>query len=252
MTPSERRLEILEYLNEYPSTIKELADKFKVTTMTIRRDLKYFENQEIIDISNGKVKVRDGVGFEATYLTKADQNILQKRKIGEKASSIIRDGDVVYIDCGTTCKYVAEAIVKNDKQITVFTTSLLVTNVLMHARNIELYMVPGKYREKSVGFIGHLAIDFVNKLQFDIAFMGAEGLDISFGISTPNLEEVTTKKAVVNASKKFVLVTDSSKFYKKTLGSYADIDQLYCVITDNSADLEFIEFEKKGINIIYV
>src|SRR5699024_9911596 len=133
---------------------------------------------------------------EESYVLKKDKMIAEKIKIAKKAVEYINDGDVIYIDCGTTCSQIAEELAKLDKNVTVFTSSILAINALFPATNIELYMLPGKYRDKSIGFIGHMTIEFVKKLYFDKAFMGTEGIDVEYGISLPNLEEGTTKEAI--------------------------------------------------------
>ena len=169
MNASERKIEILKLLKEGSMTLDELAKKFNVSVMTIRRDLRKFENQDVILISQGTVYLNKSVGSEESYILKKDKMIAEKIRIAQKAIEYINDGEVVYIDCGTTCAQIAEELAKSNKNVTVMTSSILVVNALFMAENIDLCMLPGKYREKSIGFIGDLTIDFVRKFYFDKA-----------------------------------------------------------------------------------
>ena len=191
MNASERKIEILKLLKEGSMTLDELAKKFNVSVMTIRRDLKKFEDQDVILISQGTVYLNKSVGSEESYILKKDKMIAEKIRIAQKAIEYINDGEVVYIDCGTTCAQIAEELAKSNKKITVMTSSILVVNALFMADNIDLYMLPGKYREKSIGFIGDLTIDFVRKFYFDIRnFLNiAELIDENYVVYAENGED---------------------------------------------------------------
>lgn len=132
------------------------------------------------------------------------------------------------------------------------TSSILVVNALFMAENIDLCMLPGKYREKSIGFIGDLTIDFVRKFYFDKAFMGAEGIDTEYGISLPHLEEGLTKQAIARQANTVFVVTDHSKFSLKTLYSYADYNDIDYIITDSNPDFNMSSFENEKIKIVKV
>ena len=252
MNASERKIEILKLLKEGSMTLDELAKKFNVSVMTIRRDLKKFEDQDVILISQGTVYLNKSVGSEESYILKKDKMIAEKIRIAQKAIEYINDGEVVYIDCGTTCAQIAEELAKSNKKVTVMTSSILVVNALFMAENIDLYMLPGKYREKSIGFIGDLTIDFVRKFYFDKAFMGAEGIDTEYGISLPHLEEGLTKQAIARQATTVFVVTDHSKFSLKTLYSYADYNDIDYIITDSNPDFNMSSFENDKIKIVKV
>lgn len=252
MNASERKIEILKLLKEGSMTLDELAKKFNVSVMTIRRDLKKFEDQDVILISHGTVYLNKSVGSEESYILKKDKMIAEKIRIAQKANEYINDGEVVYIDCGTTCAQIAEELAKSNKKVTVMTSSILVVNALFMAENIDLYMLPGKYREKSIGFIGDLTIDFVRKFYFDKAFMGAEGIDTEYGISLPHLEEGLTKQAIARQANTVFVVTDHSKFSLKTLYSYADYNDIDYIITDSNPDFNMSSFENDKIKIVKV
>ena len=252
MNASERKVEILKLLKEGSMTLDELAKKFNVSVMTIRRDLKKFEDQDVILISQGTVYLNKSVGSEESYILKKDKMIAEKIRIAQKAIEYINDGEVVYIDCGTTCAQIAEELAKSNKKVTVMTSSILVVNALFMAENIDLYMLPGKYREKSIGFIGDLTIDFVRKFYFDKSFMGAEGIDTEYGISLPHLEEGLTKQAIARQANTVFVVTDHSKFSLKTLYSYADYNDIDYIITDSNPDFNMSSFENDKIKIVKV
>ena len=97
MNASERKIEILKLLKEGSMTLDELAKKFNVSVMTIRRDLKKFEDQDVILISQGTVYLNKSVGSEESYILKKDKMIAEKIRIAQKAIEYINDGEVVYI-----------------------------------------------------------------------------------------------------------------------------------------------------------
>ena len=113
MNASERKIEILKLLKEGSMTLDELAKKFNVSVMTIRRDLKKFEDQDVILISQGTVYLNKSVGSEESYILKKDKMIAEKIRIAQKAIEYINDGEGVYIDCGTTCAQIAEELAKS-------------------------------------------------------------------------------------------------------------------------------------------
>ena len=146
---------------------------------------------------------------------------------------------------------VAEELAKTKKNVIVFTNSILVANTLFSVSSVELYMLPGKFRDKTMGFIGNFTIEFMRRFYFDKCFMGTEGIDLEHGISTPYMEDGNTKRCAIEKSKRIFIVTDHTKFGLKTSYSYVDVSDADYIIT-NDSDVDTTPYEDKGVKIIKV
>lgn len=251
MDASERKIEILKLLKKGPLEVDALSRTFNVSTMTVRRDLRKFDEQGLVYVSNGKAFLCESVSSEESYVLKKDKMISEKIHIAKKANEFINDNDVIYLDCGTTCNMVAEELAKTKKNVIVFTNSILVANTLFSVSSVELYMLPGKFRDKTMGFIGNFTIEFMRRFYFDKCFMGTEGIDLEHGISTPYMEDGNTKRCAIEKSKRIFIVTDHTKFGLKTSYSYVDVSDADYIIT-NDSDVDTTPYEDKGVKIIKV
>ena len=150
----------------------DLAEKFSVSTMTIRRDLATFEKQGIITTTYGGAYLNQGTAIEPDFYLKEKENVEIKSKMGIKACNLIEDGDSIIIDCGTTTVEVAKSLIVLDfKRLTVITNSLVVANILYDNSNVNLILAPGNYDKKSMGFISPLTSDFLKGFNADKAFL---------------------------------------------------------------------------------
>jgi len=253
MNPASRKLKILEYLQKNGSVdVAFLAEKLGVSTMTIRRDFSEFEKQNIITVTHGGAILNEGLATEYTYNVKISQMPDEKKSIGKAAALMIKKGDSIFIDCGTTPAEAAKALMKV-KDITVITNNILAVNILLHYPDLKLIMVPGDFRYKSMGFIGALAIDFAKRIRFDLMFLGAEGFEHSFGVSTQNMEDALTKNAFIQSAERVVLLADRTKLGKKTLFNIAQIQDINTIITGSKAsETELQKIRDKGVEIITV
>lgn len=253
MNAAGRRLHLLEILKrEKTVNITGMAEEFNVSTMTIRRDFKILEEQGLVKTTHGGAILNDSLTMEQSYSVKQKQMVDEKRKIGLAAARIVKPGDSVIIDCGTTPKEVAVGLL-NIKNITIFTNSILAANVLMQSRDIELIMIPGTFRQKSMGFIGPMAIDFISSIRVDYVFLGVEGIELKQGVSTPNIDDALTKRALVQVSKKRIVVADASKIGKNTLTTIAPLEQIDTIVTcDNMPPKCAEELKSKGTNLLLV
>ncbi|HBB6754619.1 TPA: DeoR/GlpR transcriptional regulator, partial [Citrobacter freundii] len=121
--------------------VNELAEKFGVTKMTIRRDLSFFEKQGIVKTTYGGAYLTSGASVEPSFQLKSVQMVDDKHLIGQKAAELVEDGDTIIIDCGTTLLAFAQFLF--DKKIMVITNSIPVVNLLKGRRGIKLIVAPG-------------------------------------------------------------------------------------------------------------
>ncbi len=253
MNAAGRRIYILDILKEKKTVdLIDMAEKFNVSAMTIRRDFKILEEQGTITIIHGGAVLNDGLAIEQSYYVKQEQMVREKQKIGLAAAKAVNPGDAVFIDCGTTPKEVAVGLL-NVKDIIIFTNSILAANILSQSSNNKLIMVPGVFRQKSMGFIGPMAIDFISRIRLDCVFLGVEGIELKLGISTPDIDDALTKKALVEVSKKRIVVADSTKIGKSTLISIAPLEQINTIVTCDSIPTKYAEdLRKTGVDLLLV
>ncbi|MEG0474783.1 MAG: DeoR/GlpR family DNA-binding transcription regulator, partial [Carnobacterium sp.] len=212
-------------------TTKELADELSVSMMTINRDLKELAKWEEIQLVHGGAIYREDASLENPISIKEEVNIYEKKMIAKFCRTLVKPGSSVFIETGTTTLAVARELF-NIENCQFYTNSLLVMNSLAKFEDIQLHCVPGKYRDLSKGFLGLETSDFVKNFNFDIAFIGTEGITVNSGITLPNGEDAFTKKNIMKQSRKNVLVADHKKFGLSYLHKVGEITDFDMIVTD--------------------
>ncbi|OON40087.1 transcriptional regulator [Izhakiella australiensis] len=232
MKQATRQIYILEQIKVHGEvSSKDLAEKLNVSTMTISRDLKELTKSGNIELTHGGAVLHGIDMSEHSMSIKEGVNIEGKKKIARYCKSLIKPGDSIFIETGTTTLFVAKEIFRNtDSKF--YTNSLLVHNALSKYENILLYSVPGKYRALSKGFLGIQTINYVQDFSFDIAFIGTEGISVEGDITLPNEEDAYTKKAIIKNAKKVIIVADASKFGLMHKYRAAKLDDIDMIVTD--------------------
>lgn len=221
----------------------ELAAELSVSMMTINRDLKEISTWGDIQLVHGGAVYRGENALENPISIKEEVSVQEKKQIGKFCRSLVKPGSAVFIETGTTALAVAREIFTIEG-CQFYTNSLLVLNSLSKYEGIHLHSVPGKYRELSKGFLGLETADFVRNFNFDVAFIGAEGVSADSGITLPNEEDAFTKRAIMNQSKKTILVADHKKFGLSYLHKIGDVEEVDLIVTDlNSHQPSFKELK---------
>lgn len=251
MLATERQRSILKLLEDTGSVeVAKLSRQHRVSVMTIRRDLALLESMgHLIRTHGGAVRSR-GTTFELSYHAKQDLFVGEKRRVGERAASLIRDGDTVILDSGTTTIEIARRLGKK-RNLTIVTNSLPIAAELAKRGNIALILTGGVFRETSLSLVGPLAEQAINGLNADLAFIGCEGVSVRRGITTQDMVEAQTKRAMVSAAGRAVVVADRSKLGAVTLVTIVPITSVDALVTDGDAPAEHIkEFGDKGLEVI--
>lgn len=231
MRGTERRLAIINEIQKNGSgDINQLAVTFNVSTMTIRRDLAKLEQDGLIRIEYGGAILNDGAMFEYDMSMKLLDHKQEKERIARSCLDIIRDGDSIYLDSGTTVLEISK-LLSRKKNIKIMTHSLLVANALA-STDVNLIMAPGQFRNTSMAYMGQLTDSFIRSFKFDKYFLSAEGIEWNKGVSVPDIVDGVTKKTIIEQSDFVVGVMDSSKFNKSFRYKICDISKIDMVITD--------------------
>lgn len=252
MFTEERRNKIFELIKEKKSiTNIDLINIFQVSGTTVRTDLKFLENKgKIIRTHGGAILNEESLSRERPIINRKDHYIKQKQRIAKKARNLIDDGDTILLDSGTTSLELAKLLI-DTKNITVITNDLQIALELQKMQNIYLIIIGGRVRNFFECTVGNMAFKYLKNLSVDKAFVTANAVSISKGLTTPSIENAEIKMAMMNISDKKYLICDSSKFGKKTACSFGKIEDLDIVITDNNIPEELYSTIKNKKILIY-
>ena len=246
-----RKQAVMKELQETGSAnIIELAQRLNVSTMTIRRDLQQFAEEGLVTMEHGGAVFNSGSLHDHSMVMKQGEAIDEKRKIAKQCAELIRDGQSIFLDAGTTCAEIARLIASR-RHITVITHSLLVANALSVSSDASLIMCPGVYREKSMAFMGQMTDEYLHRFKIDLLFLGVEGVDLGHGVSVQDINDGFTKKKLIEQADRVICAADSGKFGKELFCRIADLDQIDTIVTDNGLDEDMREaYAEKGVQLI--
>ncbi|MCI1017470.1 DeoR/GlpR transcriptional regulator [Microbacterium sp. C5A9] len=224
-------------------SVVELAQRFDVTTETIRRDLAALEEAgSLVRVHGGAVAKDDDSTNEASVLERIQQHGPAKRAIAVRALAALGSDfhGSVFIDAGTTAAAVAEGLSAratpvpqgSRARVEAVTHSLTIAPVLAVAEGISLTVIGGRIRGVTAAAVGAETVATIGRLRPDIAFIGANGISAGFGLSTPDPDEASVKAAIVRAARRVIVVADSSKHDRELLVSFASLRDIDVLVTD--------------------
>mgnify|MGYP002631182269 CR=1 FL=1 len=248
---TERRQSILEIIHEQGSArVENMARTYAVSEVTIRNDLKYLEERGLIHRSHGGALLKQNVGFDHPLVDKQRLNMAEKRKIAATAAGLIENGDSIILDSGTTTFEMLQFIGEKS-DITILTNAVNVAYAAIPLNKVQTLLTGGFLRKKSFSLIGPDAEALLTKYYVDKVFMGVDGLDLEYGISTPNAEEASLNRIMVNISREVIVVADSSKFGRRSLSKICGLEAITKLITDEKIDAEFkLALEGLGVEVM--
>lgn len=230
MIPYERQEKILEVLShEELMKIEELQKVIpNISISTLRRDLKELEkSSKVVMLTGGAVKI-SSTTVELPISAKNSLQTKEKEIIADLAANQINDGDVIYLDSGSTCTALLKRIL--NKKISIFTTNANILGITSEIQ-AEITILGGRYNPIISSINGPLTDNNIQCFNFEKSFLGANGVDVFKGVSTPNLVEANKKRQVLKNSKKIFLLCDSSKFNKTSAIKAFELDKV-TLITD--------------------
>ena len=236
---SHRRLQISELVSQHGSVqVAALAQRFGVSMQTVRKDLRYLAERGVMARAYGGAIDSSVVGSnppasEPHYEAKRTVRLDEKRRIGQRAAALVKPGDTIAIDSGTTAIQLAEAL--PNIEVTVVTNDFGVLGALTPKSNIRIVMLGGELRRKNMAFYGGLTVEALDALHVDMLFLGVDGMDLERGITTHYEPEAMLNRKMVEAARMVIAITDSSKFGRICLHRIIPIGDLDKLITDTDA-----------------
>lgn len=230
----ERRQRICEQLLEHGYVdVGELSKQLVADPATIRRDLQKLEAEGAARRVHGGAYPESGrQEVQIEFSLRMNFHADAKRRIASRAAALVKNGDTLYLDAGTTAFMVAQELVKHSALV-VATNSLAAAEVLRTARGITLFVVGGLYLARTRSLTGALAEEAIRSLRFRKMILATAGIDYKDQALTQSaLEEVPIKKAAMSRSEQVILVADRSKFGKPSLISMIPLAGVDKIVTD--------------------
>lgn len=241
MLTKQRHEEMVNIIRERGSiTTNEMAKILGISESTARRDINFLaDTGKVIKVYGGAMfDPQDVDTKEDSFEQRMDINATEKGKAAEKALELITPDDFIYIDAGTTTKYIADNFNMNGVRI--------VTNGIEHARILaskgnEVVLVGGNVKISTDAIVGTLAVNTLDKYHFTKGFFGTNGISPKAGYTTPDINEALVKKAAMQKCSKSFIVCDSSKFNTISAVTFASFRE--ATIVTNLCPAEFSKYK---------
>lgn len=242
-----------------------LAERFRITTETVRRDLAALESAGTVRRVHGGAVAPDRFSTtEESVTARAVQHPDQKIRIAEAAMALVpRDSHAsILIDGGTTTEALAGLLARraavepseasdHGQELVVITHAVPIAAKLSAVPGIALQILGGRVRGLTQVAVGHGTVEAAAGIRPDIAFLGTNGVHATFGLSTPDPEEAAVKAAFVRSARRIVVLADSSKLDAETLVQFASLKDLDTLITDSGPGPELTAaLEEAGVEVV--
>jgi len=237
----DRRRQIVELVErEGDVRVGDLSRRFEVSEVTIRKDLAELEERGVLHRTHGGASLAYKSRFNLSFMEKERLNSESKMAIAEAALAFVDEGDAVILDGGSTILALARRMKERFRQLVVITCSMPIALELSQT-NWDVVLVGGQVRQHSLIMLGPVALRTLRDYQADKCFLGATGVTLERGYSTPNPQDAELKRGILHAATSSFVLTDSSKLGHPALVTYAQLDEVDMLITDSSAPASFVE-----------
>ncbi|OQO95037.1 DeoR family transcriptional regulator [Saccharomonospora piscinae] len=254
MLASQRRSRILEEIRRSGAVrVSTLVDRLGVSDMTVRRDLEVLAQQGQVQKVHGGAVLPGGRSTEEPgFAAKSNRENDEKLAIAAEAVRLVEPGMAVGVSAGTTTWTFAR-LLRDLPDITVVTNSVQVADLFSRQpRTDQTVVLTGGIRTPSEALVGPFAVSAIRSVNLDIMFMGVHGMDVRNGFTTPNLMEAETDRAFVEASRRFVVLADHTKYGVLGISTIADIDAADVLVTDSGLAAETREALRERVGELVV
>ncbi|WP_246092677.1 DeoR/GlpR family DNA-binding transcription regulator [Terrilactibacillus laevilacticus] len=240
LTPSRRHL-ILSLINEKNLvSIRELAEWTQCSEATIRRDLSYLEKENKLKRFHGGAQSILSPNVETSLGARRVRNVEQKKAIAEFAANLVEPGDCIFLDAGTTVVNMVEFLRHN---IIVVTNGLSIIEQCVDI-GIPTYSIGGRIKTLTSAFVGKGALDGLAHYHFDKCFMGMNGIDTTYGFTTPDPDEGLIKQKVMSLSDVCYVLADQSKFDQVTFSSVNPLNKAVIITNNRKNSKKLLKYQQ--------
>ncbi|UKT65755.1 DeoR/GlpR family DNA-binding transcription regulator [Pedobacter mucosus] len=241
------RLQKDQYIN-----VVDLCKELKVSSVTIRKDLKLLENKNLLFRTHGGATVNNPYTVDRPVNEKEKLQSTEKNKIGIAASELLKDNESIVISSGTTVLYFAKNI-PSGANLTVVTSALNVAIELMREPSVEVIQLGGLLRKSSASVMGSYAEHVLQDFYFNKLFLGVDGIDLEYGLTTTNAMEAHLNRKMIAVSQKIIVLADSTKFGKRGFGKICGLEEIDHIITDKGISEQIVKhLEGLGVTVTIV
>jgi DeoR/GlpR family transcriptional regulator of sugar metabolism len=234
----QRREEILGRLHRHGYvSVRQLAQDYDVDTSTIRRDLDTMAGLGMVERSHGGATLR-AEPADIPYDVKVETNVAQKRAIARAVAELVPHERSLLIDSGSTTLEVARAL-RAHRGMTVITNDLRVAAEVANQGDVRLIVLGGEALPAVYTLASERAVDLIREFHVDFAVMGADAVSPE-GITNINSNEVSMKRAMLDAADRVIVVADSSKFGRPALVRVASLESVDLIVTDDGLGEESV------------
>ena len=252
MTLSERHKAILESLRNSGSVdVGVLSQQLKVSAVTIRKDLDMLEEKKLLYRTHGGAILADPYIATRKVSEKEKLHPELKRRIGQRAIELLSPQDALIIASGTTVQAFARCI--PNMKMTVITSAMNVVMELRDKPDIEIIQLGGIIRHSSASVVSEYAIRMLDNFACNKLFLGVDGIDPEYGLSTTHLQEASLNRMMIHSATKTIVLADSSKFGRRGFSKICDMSDIDHVITDSGTPAKMLDaMAEQGVKVTVV
>lgn len=247
----ERLALILQAVHEQGrATVTELSQRFKVSKITIRRDLRELANDGLLRRAHGGAITLAPFSSEPPIIQRMTQNGALKERIGRAAAALVKHGDSVFLSSGSTVAYMVRHLHER-KNLTVVTNALNVATDLATAPGVTVVVLGGMMRASELSLIGHITEQAITEVRVEKLFMGIPALSLESGLTNDYLPEVMTDRAIIRAAPALVLLADHTKFGRVASAYLTSVERIHTLVTDDKTDPAILDrIRALGVRVI--
>jgi DeoR family fructose operon transcriptional repressor len=230
--------------------VASLAAELDVTTETVRRDLSTLERQGLLRRVHGGAIPVERLGFEPALASRDAVMVAEKERIAKAALAYLPAEGAILLDAGTTTARLAEAL-PAERELTVVTNALPLALALSVRPNLTVLSLGGRIRGRTQAAVDPPALAMLHDVYVDVAFLGANGVSVARGLTTPDPAEAAVKRAMLAAARRRVLLADHTKVGSTQLARFGEVADLDVLITDTGLDERVAaELEAAGPRVV--
>lgn len=248
-----RRAKIIQDLHDHGQVnVSYMSKLLGVSEVTIRNDLAKLEKKGLLVRTRGGALQQELVGVDFAISEKRRHRLKEKQLIGKKAAELVHDGETIILDSGSTTVEIARNL-ENRKDISIITNALNIAGLLARYKSHRIIILGGFLRHNSLSLVGSPAEESLRNYNCDKLFLGVDGIDTDYGITTPNIEEAHLNRLMIESVNEVILVTDSSKFLRRSFAFISTLDKIHTIVTDSGIpDKELKVLQELGKKVLLV
>jgi DeoR family fructose operon transcriptional repressor len=230
--------------------VSRLAAHFGVSTVTIRTDLEYLEQQGLLRRTRGGAVPAETKRFELPLEETRQVHAREKESIGNYAANLVHDGETIILDVGSTTTELAKALSPSLKNVVVITSGLNIALLLESHPGITVIVTGGTLRPLQHSLVNPYGTLLLREINADKAFLGCNGVHPEKGFTNTNLQEAEIKRAMMEAAREIIVLADHSKIMQVAAARIGPLEAVDLLITDRKAKKEDLELlRQRGLEV---